>query len=1144
MRLVRRRPLEVYIFTLCAAHLVLLLLLVALLPSDALPPSHLLGSERPQPFAGLLALAALVAFAATDALLIYWLQRRNKPLKPLQAWAVWWAFVVTITALVDSLLIRSYGLLISTAFAGPMLLAALYGHRAWADDAYRFVESWQQIEAAWRGGDAALAHAAPLDTAAVVVEAPPAGGVGSSATDPSSSDVPDGAPAPPERQSSAGRRALARARDSRGKGGGSNLAASLTGPSTVPAEHGAGGAPVSPSPPPSPSSPDGQNASGQTSQASPLANTGFSTVECLACLGKVRQKAQRTAQRVRASAVLQRLLCSAVLLLMHVGLGASLASVLGANGLAVPMGSIFLVVGSAALLSIYHQPARRKFPLACVALLLVVHIIFCLLLEWPDVVRAVYAVGAPAAVTLAALMLVWYDHGWRLTKPIKIGWAAFGALLLAFIITLATLYSWQLAVGLLLAALMVSVYAAAGIAWSSNGGYLPRKWYVWLGVLGVLQAIAGALVALVNPDDDTLAAVNGFLGGSFTWWTLLVGAFAVALASNQPERGESYRYYHFPTAVPSFRFMGRGEPLQRADGTIVLYSVTALGAMAWSAVAAVMFKPMGLGVGVGVITQLLWARFLIRCAVAPLRETGTLAPFITPRVLRAAASAVSYSEHEQDSGDGASGWAGELTELLEADALAGRGVAEAIEARDKAERKLGVFKGSSFRLPGRTSAPDLEAAPPEAAADAADADAGGSCCGVTPEMLERRRAAGDLGRLDDAVRDAVASRLEVWAKFHSAVVIAAGDARAERERKLQQYLRGVLLERQRSAEANALSPIGLVPLSEDAIDAMLTIGRIRSLSAAQHAALAQAVEAVKEEQAEARRRQELQEAKEAAILEAQGKMRKLAARRPGGRRKAALTSEIATLERARQEVLKELRRAQAAAEAVGVELLALQALGVEPADHADREAAVAYVTGGAKAELEQVTTRTAELAETTDSVDTAEVIAEVSQARAAIPSAPIPSAATLSAAIPSAAIPSAPIASASTPSAASPSAAIHCAAIASASSSDSKCRGTPLTARRRCLCRRWTNGRRRSGWERAWPTCDPRCERWWRCVRRSTRCCRRVSCTDVSGGGCRIATKRRSVRCLTARRGWRVSWRRCGRRCRSSARCLRVRGSV
>ena len=89
VRLVRRRPLEVYISTLCAAHLVLLLLLLALLPSDALPPAHLLGSERPQQFAGLLALAALVVFAATDALLIYWLQRRNRPLKPLQAWAVW-----------------------------------------------------------------------------------------------------------------------------------------------------------------------------------------------------------------------------------------------------------------------------------------------------------------------------------------------------------------------------------------------------------------------------------------------------------------------------------------------------------------------------------------------------------------------------------------------------------------------------------------------------------------------------------------------------------------------------------------------------------------------------------------------------------------------------------------------------------------------------------------------------------------------------------------------------------------------------------------------------------------------------------------------------------------------------------------------
>ena len=253
MRLVRRRPLEVYVSTLCVAHLALLLLLLALLPSDALPPAHLLGSERPQQFAGLLALAALVVFAATDALLIYWHQRRNRPLKPLQAWAVWWAFVVTIIALVDSLLIRSYGLLISTAFAGPILLAVLYGHRAWADDAYRFVESWQQVEAAWHGTDAAIAHAATIVTAEVVVdEAPqvveaalPAGGVGSSAAGPSSSDVSDGEPAPPTRQSSAGRRALARARDSRDKSSSRDNAASLTGPGTGLAEHGAGEAPTS-----------------------------------------------------------------------------------------------------------------------------------------------------------------------------------------------------------------------------------------------------------------------------------------------------------------------------------------------------------------------------------------------------------------------------------------------------------------------------------------------------------------------------------------------------------------------------------------------------------------------------------------------------------------------------------------------------------------------------------------------------------------------------------------------------------------------------------------------------------------------------------------------------------------------------------
>ena len=103
---------------------------------------------------------------------------------------------------------------------------------------------------------------------------------------------------------------------------------------------------------------------------------------------------------------------------------------------------------------------------------------------------------------------------------------------------------------------------------------------------------------------------------------------------------------------------------------------------------------------------------------------------------------------------------------------------------------------------------------------------------------------------------------------------------------------------------------------------------------------------------------------------------------------AALATETKTLERARQDVQKELRRAQAAAEAVASELEVLQAMGVAPTNHKDREAAVAYVTVGAKAELEQVATRTAELAEITDSVDSTAVIEEVSQARAANPVLP------------------------------------------------------------------------------------------------------------------------------------------------------------
>ena len=192
----------------------------------------------------------------------------------------------------------------------------VFARRLPAGRAYGVVAGMNRVIDAiehFRFTDAAIAHAATIVTAEVVVEeappvveaAPPAGGVGSSAAGPSSSDVWDGEPAPPTRQSSAGRRALARARDSRDKSSSRDNAASLTGPGTGLAEHGAGEAPTStmpPSPPPSPSSPDGQSASGQTPQA-------FSTHDCLAHLDGMRRKVQQTAQRVRASSVLQRLLC-------------------------------------------------------------------------------------------------------------------------------------------------------------------------------------------------------------------------------------------------------------------------------------------------------------------------------------------------------------------------------------------------------------------------------------------------------------------------------------------------------------------------------------------------------------------------------------------------------------------------------------------------------------------------------------------------------------------------------------------------------------------------------------------------------------------------------------------------------------------
>lgn len=95
--------LECHLAATCAAHLVLLLILLALLPADALPPSRLTDGKHSQPLAGLVAFAALVALIGTELFLRYW-HRRGHHL--VLVWLCWWAYLLGTSALVDLTLIR------------------------------------------------------------------------------------------------------------------------------------------------------------------------------------------------------------------------------------------------------------------------------------------------------------------------------------------------------------------------------------------------------------------------------------------------------------------------------------------------------------------------------------------------------------------------------------------------------------------------------------------------------------------------------------------------------------------------------------------------------------------------------------------------------------------------------------------------------------------------------------------------------------------------------------------------------------------------------------------------------------------------------------------------------------------------------
>ena len=999
--------LELFTAAVCVAHLGLLLVLVYLLPTEALPPARILGSQHPQPLSGLLALSVLASLAATDALLYHFMVRGRRPRL---AWLAWWCFVVGVAALVDTLLIRSFGLLVFTAFAGPILLTALHGHRIWAEDAYCFVESWAEIKLAWNASASTEAGGTSVDAQKGTIVQEDVELVSACESAP---------PSPPPSPTSA-------------------------------AEEGAANSP----------------SASQVGHGPTLSAVDDSSDALRACSAAVRRWARasiecshRAVRRVQASRVLQRLILSGLLGLLHLGLGATLSIYVGSVGWAVAMGlSVCFLLGMATL-SAYHQPQRHILPRLCVLLALCLHVAFCflfwqLVLLVPEHEQAaisdpgsgegssggeegsgftdatpnsaqllptsgtgllLYAAGAPTATALAGLLWLWYDSGWRLIRPVKVGMAMLGGLLLVFIALIAIFYSWQVAAGLLLTAITLTASSVAAVTWRANGGYLPRSWHMGLGGLMAGLAIVGAVIALINPSGDELSAVNGFLGCSLSWWTCLLVVWAAGFAAGQPTRGESYRYYHCLTAVPSFRFMGSDQPLQCADATIVLFSMAAMGAIAWSAIAAVAFEPAGLGVCVGLAIELVWLSHMVRCAVAPLTEMGRLAPFVNTELLQAAASAVSAATRMTttvggavagnndgvdvaDGNQGGEGGEGELAELIAARSTAQEGLAAAVAARKAAQAKLGWLKGCGCK---RLPLTEVGGAPDVGGEAGSDVESGGGletssisttvettspggsgpaavaatdCCGLSEEAMARRRAAGELPRLDDAVASAWSAQIQVAAKFHAALVSLAADAQTDHERGVQAFVRDQLRQRGGSEQG---------ALDEAALDAMLSLDRLRRLKPPRRAALERAAEAEQRRRADEQRKRELEAAKQQALYAAQEQLRQQRGRREAmverTKRswKEALEEAAAPLEAAQSAVSAELPTARAVAEAIEAEIAALSAMG-EAAECAEQHA-LAHATGGAASELKAMSAKIAALdAHADGQCRPAEILARVS----------------------------------------------------------------------------------------------------------------------------------------------------------------------
>ena len=864
--------------------------------AGTLPNSLILANEYPQSVAGLLALALLAVFAASEVLLVYWTRRRPHALL---AWLLWWIVLVSVGALIDLLLLHSTSLIVFSVSFGPIVVLALFVYRSWAADHFIFVKSLRELRTLT--ADAVAQAKAAVQTGAVTVE-PPA------------SELPLDQPSAADDE-----------------------------PPTVDEE---GGKP--PPPPSAPPSPPGaapevlRSTSGHHSKAGSAAN---GCAGCIAGFMLAVNKASRALwSAVHASPPLFRVVCGCGLVILHIVQGFALSFTLEITGWATAMASFCLLLALFGFISLYHQPRRFALPTTCFLLIILAHVTFCVL-YWlwgldgatsgTLVLRLLlYALGAPVCVLLLSLLWLWHDSGWKATPPkiVLHGLVFLGVLLLIFTALLGILYSWQMAVAIVLAAGTLTVCALAARTWHLNDGFLPRIWRIALAVLMLLVALSGVALALVSPANDSLAAVNGFVGASLSWWTIVIVVFAVGVASDRMIGGQTATYTQWPTVVPSFRIMGREKRIERADLSYVLYLVAALAGAAWCALAAVTFEPMGLGVGVGAAIQLSLGTLLITRAFRSLSEIGALAPYINQTVLLAASDSVSSTAKS----GGASSQGG---------SHGGHGGDGDIEAADAS--------GSSPSI-AHTNQPYAA----QAAVDAAQKELtaahakiflfAGCACGQASDVAaeERRTAAKELNRLDDALRDEWSLRRAHWAKFYGVVVMGAMDAQAEHERNLERFVR-TTLETRGAAEA-------------------LPRGRLQRLSPHHRRVIEVLAAEEVARQAEEKRQRELAAIKDERLLAIQSLMRDRAAGHKAYLRdkekewEAALSKALTGLRAQRVPLEQQVPAARAAAERLAAELTNLGQLTMfKPPVNAD---ASAFASTGLPEELESAQTAEGKLA--------------------------------------------------------------------------------------------------------------------------------------------------------------------------------------